>query len=75
MVAGEVVDFSWPRQRLVVETDSFRYHRSRRAFENDRRRDAELQVAGYRVLRFTDSQLSSDPGAVTDALRRLLVPS
>ena len=52
------------RQRLVVETDCWRYHRTRRAFERDRERDAILARAGYRTLRFTHRQLTSDPAAV-----------
>jgi very-short-patch-repair endonuclease len=47
------VDFSWPQHELVVETDSWRFHGNRAAYEQDRARDAALQAAGYRVVRFT----------------------
>ncbi len=40
-------------QRLIVETDSWRAHGHRAAFESDRARDAALQAAGLRVVRFT----------------------
>jgi very-short-patch-repair endonuclease len=43
----------WLPQRLIVEIDGFTYHANRAAFERDRRRDAALQVAGYRVIRVT----------------------
>jgi very-short-patch-repair endonuclease len=46
------VDFYWPAQRLVVETDSWSAHGSRAAYEQDRARDAALQAAGIRVVRF-----------------------
>lgn len=72
VVAGITVDFHWPRQHLVVEVDGYRYHRSRRAFENDRRRDARLQLAGYRVLRFTHRQITDSPGEVVGMIRSLL---
>jgi predicted transcriptional regulator of viral defense system len=39
-VAGHEVDFLFADARLVVETDGWRYHRTRQAFERDRRRDA-----------------------------------
>ena len=44
--------------RLVVEIDGAEFHTSREAFEEDRRRDAGLRVAGYRVLRFSYAQVS-----------------
>jgi very-short-patch-repair endonuclease len=47
------VDFCWPSQRLIVELDGWDTHRTRAAFEQDRRRDAALQAVGWRVLRFT----------------------
>jgi very-short-patch-repair endonuclease len=48
-----IVDFYWPQQRLVVETDSWSFHGSRAAYEADRARDAALIAEGYRVVRFT----------------------
>jgi very-short-patch-repair endonuclease len=45
-------DFCWPTQHLIVETDGWETHRSRAAFEADRRRDAALTAAGWRVVRF-----------------------
>jgi very-short-patch-repair endonuclease len=47
------LDFYWPQHRLIVETDSWRAHGHRAAYEQDRAKDAALQAAGYRVVRFT----------------------
>jgi very-short-patch-repair endonuclease len=47
------VDFYWPQQHLIVETDSWRFHSTRTAYEHDRARDAALITAGHRVVRFT----------------------
>lgn len=69
---GFEVDMLWARQRLVVELDGYAFHRSRRAFEQDRVRDAALQVAGYRVLRVTSRWLAEEPGEVVRAVRSLL---
>jgi predicted transcriptional regulator of viral defense system len=46
-------DFHWPSHRLIVETDGWRTHRTRAAFERDRAKDAALTAVGYRVVRFT----------------------
>jgi very-short-patch-repair endonuclease len=68
-VLGHTVDFLWPEARLVVETDGMHAHLRPTAFEDDRARDAELQAAGYLVLRFTWRQLTERPGWVAAKLR------
>jgi very-short-patch-repair endonuclease len=68
-VAGLRVDFLFAASRLVVETDGYRYHRTRRAFERDRERDAILARAGYRTLRFTHRQLTRRPAEVAETIR------
>jgi very-short-patch-repair endonuclease len=73
-VAGWEVDAFWPRERLVVEIDGFAYHGNRAAFERDRRKDAALVAAGYRVVRITWRQLVDEPHAVVALLARLLPP-
>ncbi|HEY1521131.1 MAG TPA: DUF559 domain-containing protein, partial [Solirubrobacteraceae bacterium] len=72
LVEGELVDALWRGQRLIVEVDGFEFHKSRAQFETDRRRDAKLQVAGYRVLRITQRRLEQDPGGVLAEIRALL---
>jgi len=59
--AGYEVDLLWRDARLVVELDGWTFHRSRPAFEADRRRTVELQALGYTVLRFTWRQLEAQP--------------
>lgn len=66
------VDFLWREARVTVETDGFRHHGDRLAFERDRARDAALQAMGYRVLRFTYRQVREDPDAVVRRLRAVL---
>lgn len=71
-VAGWEVDAVWHARRLVVEVDGFAYHGNRAAFERDRRRDAALVAAAYRVVRITWRQLVDEPHAVVALLARLL---
>lgn len=70
-VENHEVDFSWPKQRLVVETDGYATHATRAAFERDRARDRRLLLAGWRVARFTWRQVTSEPDATARALRAL----
>lgn len=61
---GYELDFLWPEQRLVVEVDGFAFHADRTAFDRDRRRDADLALHGYVVLRVTWRQLVGEPNLV-----------
>ena len=71
-VAGWEVDAYWPAHKLIVEIDGWRYHGTRAAFERDRRRDAALMAAGYRVVRITWRRLTKGPHSVTAQLGALL---
>jgi very-short-patch-repair endonuclease len=71
-VLGNEVDFLWADARLVAETDGRDAHLTPTAFEDDRRRDADLLVAGYRVVRFTWAQVTEEPLRVANTLQRLL---
>jgi very-short-patch-repair endonuclease len=71
-VASHEVDAVWHPERLVVEVDGYAYHASRAAFERDRRRDADLQAAGYRVIRVTWRQLAEEPHALVARLAQAL---
>jgi very-short-patch-repair endonuclease len=66
------VDAVWKEHRLVVELDGYEFHRTRAAFERDRRRDAILAVEGYRILRFIHLTAKRDPGYVVATLRSFL---
>jgi hypothetical protein len=72
VVAGHEVDFLWRRHCLVVETDGAATHLTPTAFEADRRRDAALQVAGFRVVRFTWRQITDDSRRVVEVVCALL---
>jgi very-short-patch-repair endonuclease len=69
---GHEVDFLWRAQRLVVEVDGYAYHQTRAAFERDRRRDADLQEAGFRVLRPTWRRIADEGEQLLVTLTRCL---
>jgi len=72
VVEGYSVDALWRAQRVVVELDSREFHLNRKAFEEDRRRDGALQIAGYRVLRITWRRLTQEPAGVASDILTLL---
>jgi very-short-patch-repair endonuclease len=64
LVAGCQVDALWREQRVAVEVDSWRFHGHRKAFENDRHRDAKLRAVGVLPVRVTARQVVERPEAV-----------
>jgi Protein of unknown function (DUF559) len=74
MVEGRLVDFCWPKSRVIVEADGYAYHRDRPAFERDHQSTVALMAAGYVVLRTTYKMLQRDPTPflrlVRDSLQR-----
>ena len=71
-IEGKVRDFYWPTRRLVVEADSYAWHSSPSALNDDRERDVELTLAGYTTLRFTWEQVTERPHYVVSSLLRAL---
>lgn len=64
-------DALWRDRRVIVEIDDDS-HRTRHAFELDRRKDAVRQADGYRTLRFTRRQLAEDLPAVIRTVATVL---
>ena len=61
---GRRVDCRWPDARLTVELDSYRFHNSRHAWEQDRRREREARARGDDFRRFTYGDVVEDPRAM-----------
>ena len=70
---GYEVDFLWRKQRRVVELDGYAFHSRRRAFERDRRKDVDLELAGFPVTRFTHQQVIHEADDTLRRTRRLVL--
>lgn len=69
---GRRVDCRWPDRRLTVELDSYRYHSSRHAWEQDRRREREARARGDEFRRYTYGDVLESPRLMLAELRTLL---
>ena len=67
-----MVDAVWRDQRVIVEVDGYDFHKGRRKFTTDRERDVRLEVAGWRVLRFTWVHVSDRPAWVAASITALI---
>jgi very-short-patch-repair endonuclease len=63
-IEGFELDFFWERERFGVELDSWEHHRGRRSFEEDRKRQEELAMAGIETIRITGTRLKREPRKV-----------
>lgn len=70
LVEGRVVDFYWPKARVIVETDGYAFHSDRPAFERDHESTLALTAAGYRVHRATYRMLKRNPRPLLALLQR-----
>jgi very-short-patch-repair endonuclease len=68
---GYELDFYWPDARLAVEVDGGAFHRTRRAFHDDRRRDRRLAAGGIQVARVTWRDLTEDQLALAAELKAI----
>ena len=69
------LDCHWPDRRLVVELDSYRFHGSRHAWEEDRRRERLVRARGDEFRRYTWGDVSEAPALMLRELRVLLQDS
>jgi very-short-patch-repair endonuclease len=69
------VDCRWAGHKLTVELDSYRFHRTRHAWEQDRRRDREARARGDIMRRYTWRDVFEKPDEMLAELRELLQAS
>jgi len=68
-----VVDFVCHAAKLVIEIDGY-YHSLPERQEKDAERDAWLNRQGYRVLRFSTSEVQASLASVCDRIEAELSP-
>lgn len=69
------VDFAYPKQRLIIEADGYRYHQDLQTWTDDRERLSRLAADGWRVIhaRWKDVSVSQDD--FVKRVQRALQPS
>lgn len=69
MVHPYIVDFICLERRLIVEVDGAQHAED---MEYDMRRDHFLREEGFRVLRYSDRDVLTEVGSVTQAIVQAL---
>jgi hypothetical protein len=73
-IDGHYVDCRWPEHRLTVELDSYRYHHTRHAWEQDRRREREARARDDEFRRHRWGDVVEEPVPMLADLASLLDP-
>jgi hypothetical protein len=67
------VDCRWPDQGLTVELDSYRFHNSRHAWEQDRVREREARARGDDFRRYTYRDVMEQPALMLRELHSFFI--
>jgi predicted transcriptional regulator of viral defense system len=65
-------DFLWRDSELIVEADSRRFHDTDSAFVSERKRQQQLELAGWRVSRCTWEEVEHEPRRLALTVQGLL---
>ncbi len=55
---GRILDAFYPDEGVIIELDSWQFHKDRQTFERDRDKDAEAKAGGLDTVRITDSRMN-----------------
>jgi hypothetical protein len=72
LYGGRFVDCRWPERKLNVELDSYRYHSSRHAWEQDRKRERQARARNDDFRRYTSDDVFENPGPLLSELSPLI---
>ena len=67
-----IPDYLWRARRLAIEADSVTWHDHKLTREHDADKQAQLEAAGYRVLRITWAQIARSPQQTIARVRAAL---
>ena len=71
-IGSRYIDCRWPERKLTVELDGYRYHATRHAWEQDRKREREARRRGDDFRRFTWGDVFEEPDELVRELRSIL---
>jgi predicted transcriptional regulator of viral defense system len=71
-LCGYLVDALFVAERVIVELDSWDFHKSKIAFETDRERDAETLAQGFVTIRMTWERIVQAPHREATRLQTIL---
>jgi very-short-patch-repair endonuclease len=72
LVPGYRLDFAVPDKQIAIEIDGHEYHKTKEQRTHDAKRERELSIDGWRVVRFTASEIWQNATSCVDDVLRLI---
>ena len=66
------VDFALPEDKIGIELDGHEFHSTKEQRTHDAQRDRALQLAGWKIIRFTGTEVYQDVDRCIDGLVKLV---
>ena len=67
-----VPDFAFPKDKIAIYCDGYKFHKDRDSFQKDRQQSRDLQLQGWCVLRFSGSEILNDTDTVIATIRKAI---
>lgn len=65
--------FKFQKLKYIIELDGFEYHSNKKQVNYDYERERNLQELGYKIIRFTGSQIYNKPFCSIDELFKIIL--
>jgi len=66
------IDFAIPEHKFGIELDGYEFHSNRDQFDKDRRRQRELELDGWRIVRFSGREVHNDARSCAVEAQRII---
>jgi very-short-patch-repair endonuclease len=63
-------DFAFPQEKIIVEADGKQWHSTPKQKRSDKRRQRWLEKDGWKVLRFTGSEIFNNASECAEIIKR-----
>lgn len=71
-VNGYRLDFALPDKQIAIELDGHEFHKTKEQRTNDAERERHLELSGWRVIRFTGSEIYQDVNKCVNQTMKLI---
>ena len=71
--SGEYIYPKFKNLKYIIELDGYDYHSNKKQMNYDYEREQNLQILGYKIMRFTGSQIYNKPYECIDKLIKMIL--